>query len=215
MGGAPSFHGITMVNITKYRGRLIHYIDPVARLFAKIGLTPNQLTFISLIFGIASALLYVLQHTYLAAGALLLSGLFDFIDGGVARINGKASAFGAAIDWIIDKYVDCLVLIGIAFSGLADPRIVAIAIFGSMINTFIKPVTYAEMGYEKKESGKIKDPLEGVGIFGRPETAITLIVLSLLNQVYWAVVIIAIMTNFSAIERVVYLYRHMRGRGKT
>jgi archaetidylinositol phosphate synthase len=202
-----------MVNITKYRDRLIHYIDPVARVFAGIGLTPNQLTLISLVLGIASALLYAFQHAYLGAAMLFLSGLFDFIDGGVARIIGKASAFGAAIDWIIDKYVDCLVLIGIGFGGLADPRIVAIAVFGSMINTFIKPVTYAEIGFDRKEGGKIKDPLEGVGIFGRPETAITLIVLSLLGQVYWAVIIIAIMTNFSALQRIVYLYMYVRERG--
>jgi archaetidylinositol phosphate synthase len=202
-----------MVNITKYRDYLIHYIDPVSRVFAKLGLTPNQLTFISLLFGVASAVLYGFQHVYLAAAMLLLSGLFDFIDGGVARINGKASKFGAAIDWIIDKYVDCLVLIGIGFSGLADPRIVAIAVFGSMINTFIKPVTYAEIGFDKKEDGKIKDPLEGVGIFGRPETAITLIVLSLFNWVYWAVVIVAVMTNFSALQRIIYLYMHMKKQG--
>jgi archaetidylinositol phosphate synthase len=211
MWGEPSFRN-AMVNITKYRDRLIHYIDPVSRLFAKIGLTPNQLTFISLLFGIASAALYGLQYVYLAAAMLLLSGLFDFIDGGVARINGKASKFGAAIDWIIDKYVDCLVLLGIGLGGLADMRIVAIAVFGSMINTFIKPVTYAEIGFDKKEDGKIKDPLEGVGIFGRPETAITLIVLSLFNQLYWAVVIVAVMTNFSALQRIIYLYMHMRER---
>lgn len=203
-----------MVNLTKYRDRLIHFIDPASRLFARLGLTPNQLTFVSLLFGAASALLYAYQHVYLAAGMLLLSGLFDFIDGGVARINDKMSAFGAAIDWIIDKYVDCLILIGIAFSGLADPRIAAIAVFGSMINTFIKPVTYAEIGFDKKEDGKIKDPLEGVGIFGRPETIITLIVLSLVNQVYWAVAIIAVMTNISALQRIIYLYIHTRDRKK-
>jgi archaetidylinositol phosphate synthase len=212
MEGAPFLRN-AMVNITKYRDRLIRYIDPIARLFAKVGFTPNQLTFISLMCGVTAALLYAFGHVYLGAAMLLLSGLFDFIDGGVARMNGKSSAFGAAIDWIVDKYVDCLVLIGIAFSGLADPRIAAIAVFGSMMNTFIKPVTYAEIGFDKKEDGKIKDPLEGVGIFGRPETAITLIVLSLFNQVYWAVVIVAVMTNFSALQRIIYLYMHVRERG--
>ena len=198
------------MNITKYRDRLIHFVDPLANFFARVGLTPNQITLISLLWGVASALLYVYHHVWIAAATLLLSGLFDFIDGGVARINHKESRFGAAIDWIADKYVDSLVLIGIAFSGLADPRIAAIAVFGSMMNTFIKPVVYAEMGYDKREGGKIKDPLEGVGIFGRPETAITLILLSLLNWVYWAVVVIAIMTNFSALQRIFYLYRHHR-----
>ena len=46
------------MNITKYRDRLIHVIDPLAQAFARAGLTPNQITFISLLFGIASALLY-------------------------------------------------------------------------------------------------------------------------------------------------------------
>ncbi|MCD1293723.1 CDP-alcohol phosphatidyltransferase [Methanocella sp. CWC-04] len=196
------------MNITKYRDSLIHFIYPVSRFFARLGITPNQITLLSLLFGMGSAVLYAYQYAYFAAGMLLLSALFDFIDGGVARINNKKSRFGAAIDWIADKYVDGLVLIGIAFSGLVNPGIAAIAIFGSMMNTFIKPVVYAEIGFDKKEDGKIKDPLESVGIFGRPETVITLIVLSCLNHVDWAVIVIALMTNFSALQRVFYLYRN-------
>lgn len=194
------------MNITKYRDDLIHLIYPLSKAFARVGLTPNQITLISLLLGIASAILYAYQYVIPAAVVLFLSGLFDFIDGGVARINNKKTKFGAAIDWIADKYVDCLVLIGIAFSGLVDPRIAAIAISGSMINTFIKPVVYAEIGFSKKEDGKIKDPIEGVGIFGRPETIITLIVLSCLDYVALAVAIIAVMTNISALQRVYYLY---------
>lgn len=194
------------MNITKYRDDLIHLIYPVSNFFARLGITPNQITLISLLFGIASAALYAYKSPFPAAILLLLSALFDFIDGGVARINNKKSKFGAAIDWIVDKYVDCLVLAGIAFSGMADPSIAAIAIFGSMMNTFIKPVVYAEIGYEKKEDGKIRDTLEGVGIFGRPETIITIIVLSFLGHLDWAVIIIAVMTHFSALQRVYYLY---------
>lgn len=203
-----------MVNITKYRDRLIGYVDPAARVFARLGLTPNQISLISLLLGVAAAALYGLGHAYPAAGLFLLSGLFDFIDGAVARINGRSSTFGAAIDWIIDKYVDCLVLIGIGLGGMADMRIVALAVFGSMMNTFIKPVTYAEIGFDRREDGKIQDPLEGVGIFGRPETAITIIVLSLAGQLYWAVAIVAVLTNFSALQRVAYLYVHARRRDR-
>jgi archaetidylinositol phosphate synthase len=203
------------MNLTGYRDHLIHCISPASRLFARLGLTPNQITLISFLLGMLAAVLYGTQHVYLAAGALLLSALMDFIDGGVARLNGKASRFGAAIDWIVDKYVDGLVLIGIGFGGLVDMRLVALAIFGSLINTFIKPVVYAEIGFEKKQNGKIKDPLEGVGIFGRPETIIVLIALSCLswltiygyNTMTVAVTIVALGTNVSALQRVFYLYR--------
>lgn len=202
------------MNLTKYRDHLIGYISPVSRAFAATGITPNQITLLSLLLGLAAGLLYGLQYAYAGAAALLLSGLLDFIDGGVARINQKASKFGAAIDWVVDKYVDCLVLLGLGLGGMVDMRLAAIAVFGSMINTFIKPVVYAEIGYQQKHDGKIKDPLEGVGIYGRPETVITLIVFSCLSAFTFygftamtiAVAIVAVGTHLSALQRILYLY---------
>ena len=105
-------------------------------------------------------------------------------------LHGKTNShsnFGAVFDWIVDKYVDALVLLGVGLSGIAivsqyiavppftDFAIVAFAIIGSLMNTFIKPVVYAEIGYHEKVEGKIDDPLEGVGFFGRPETFLVLI----------------------------------------
>jgi archaetidylinositol phosphate synthase len=204
------------VNLTKYRDHLIHCIDPASRAFARLGLTPNQVTLLSLFFGVSAGVLYALGHAYLGATALLVSALLDFVDGGVARIRNRSSRFGAAIDWIVDKYVDGIVLIGLGIGGFVDMRLAAIAVFGSLINTFIKPVVYAEIGYAKKEDGKIKDPLEGIGCFGRPETIIVIIVFSLL---YWvtvsgygalaiAVGIVALGTHLSALQRICYLYQN-------
>jgi archaetidylinositol phosphate synthase len=202
------------VNLTKYRDHLIHCIDPASRAFARLGLTPNQVTLLSLFFGIAAGALFGLGYAVPGAAALLISALLDFIDGGVARIRNRTSRFGAAIDWIVDKYVDGFVLIGIGIGGFVDMRLAAIAVFGSLINTFIKPVVYAEIGYAKKEDGKIKDPLEGIGCFGRPETIIVILVLSALSGFTFfgygalavAVGIVAVGTNLSALQRVWYLY---------
>ncbi|HEY3274929.1 MAG TPA: CDP-alcohol phosphatidyltransferase family protein [Methanocella sp.] len=202
------------MNLTKYRDHLIHCIDPASRAFARLGLTPNQVTLLSLFLGMAAGVLYGLGYAYPAGAALLASALLDFIDGGVARITNRTSRFGGAIDWIVDKYVDGFVLIGIGIGGFVDMRLAAIAVFGSLINTFIKPVVYAEIGYAKKEDGKIKDPLEGIGIFGRPETIIVILVLSALSVFTFfgygtlaiAVAIVAVGTNLSALQRIVYLY---------
>jgi archaetidylinositol phosphate synthase len=204
------------VNLTKYRDHLIHCIDPASRAFARLGLTPNQITLLSVFFGMSAGILYALGHAYLGATALFISALLDFIDGGVARIRNRSSRFGAAIDWVADKYVDGIVLIGIGVGGFVDMRLAAIAVFGSLINTFIKPVVYAEIGYAKKEDGKIKDPLEGIGIFGRPETIIVIIAFSFLYglTVYGygalaiAVGIVALGTHLSALQRIWYLYRN-------
>ena len=207
------------MNITALRPRLIGCIDPIGNAFVRIGLKPNQLTFLSLIFGIACAVCYM-QRLFLLGSILLgVSAILDLVDGNVARKTNRKSDFGAVLDWIIDKYVDGIVLLGIGLSGTAvisqfltvpswsDTAIVGLAIIGSLMNTFIKPVTYAEIGYTKKEDGKISDPLEGIGFFGRPETIICLILFGLISQIWIAVILIAVCTNLSALQRILYLAR--------
>ena len=204
------------MNLTKYRDHLIHCIDPASTLCARLGLTPNQVTLLSLFFGAAAGVLYATGHAYLGAAMLFSSAILDFVDGGVARLRNRSSRFGAAIDWIVDKYVDAIVLIGIGVGGFVDMRLAAVAVFGSLINTFIKPVVYAEIGYAKKEDGKIKDPLEGIGIFGRPETIIVIVLFSFLSgltvsgygMLAIAVGIVALGTHLSALQRIFYLYRN-------
>ena len=75
------------------------------------------------------------------------------------------------------------------------------------MNTFIKPVVYAEIGYHEKVEGKIDDPLEGVGFFGRPETILVLILGGVFGFIWLSVIVIAVCTNLSAIQRIIYLYR--------
>ena len=75
------------------------------------------------------------------------------------------------------------------------------------MNTFIKPVVYAEIGYREKVGGKIDDPIEGVGFFGRPETMLFLILGGISGYIWVAVIVIAVCTNLSAIQRIIYLYR--------
>jgi archaetidylinositol phosphate synthase len=90
---------------------------------------------------------------------------------------------------------------------IADFAIIGLAMTGSLMNTFIKPVVYAEIGYREKVEGKIDDPLEGVGFFGRPETFLVLILGGVSGFIWVSVIIIAVCTNLSAIQRILYLYK--------
>jgi archaetidylinositol phosphate synthase len=207
------------MNITAFRPRFMKYLEPVADLFVRLRITPNQISVLALVAGIVCAVLYVRQEFLLGSLALFVSAVFDLIDGSVARKTGAHTDFGAVFDWIVDKYVDALALLGIGLSGIAiasryypvppgtDFGIVAFAIIGSLMNTFIKPVVYAEIGYREKVEGKIDDPLEGVGFFGRPETFLVLITGGLTGYIWASVIIIAVCTNLSAIQRIMYLYR--------
>lgn len=207
------------MNITALRPRFIGYLEPVADLFVRLKITPNQISLLSLAAGILCAYLFFQREFLLGALALFLSAIFDLIDGSVARKTGAHTNFGAVFDWIVDKYVDALALLGIGLSGIAivsqfvavspiaDFGVVALAIIGSLMNTFIKPVVYAEIGYKEKVEGKIDDPLEGVGFFGRPETFLVLIIGGITGFIWAAVIIIAVCTNLSALQRITYLYK--------
>lgn len=207
------------MNITALRPRFIKYLEPVAEIFVRCHITPNQISVLSLIAGIACAVLFFRQQFLWGSIALFLSAILDLVDGSVARMTDRHTKFGAVFDWIVDKYVDALVLLGIGLSGTAiisqyiavppvtDFAIVAFAIIGSLMNTFIKPVVYAEIGYREKVEGKIDDPLEGVGFFGRPETFLVLILGGVTGFIWVAVILIAVCTNLSAIQRVIYLYQ--------
>jgi len=207
------------MNITALRPRFVKYLEPVAEIFVRFRITPNQISLLALIAGAVCAWLFFLHEFLLGSLALLVSAVFDLIDGSVARKTGAHTNFGAVFDWIVDKYVDAIVLLGIGLAGIpiisqllpvppvADFAVVAVAITGSLMNTFIKPVVYAEIGYLKKVEGKIDDPLEGIGFFGRPETFVVLILGGLSGYIWASVIIIAICTNLSAIQRIIYLYR--------
>ncbi len=207
------------MNITALRPRFIRYLEPVAELFVRFRITPNQISLFALIAGGVCAVLFFWREFLLGSLALLVSAIFDLIDGSVARKTNAHTNFGAVFDWIVDKYVDAIVLLGIGLASipivsqllpvppLADFAVVAAAIIGSLMNTFIKPVVYAEIGYREKVEGKIDDPLEGVGFFGRPETFLVLILGGVSGFIWASVIIIAVCTNLSAIQRIIYLYK--------
>ena len=207
------------MNLTSFRHRLTRYIEPVADIFIKLHINPNVITGLSILAGICAGVLIIWHSFLLGSIVLFLSAVLDLVDGSVARRMGKETKFGAVFDWVADKFVDCFVLLCIGFSGipiismylpvpaLADFGVVACAIIGSMMNTFIKPVTYAEIGFEERVDGKICDPLEGVGFFGRPETILFLCLGGALGYIWVSVILIALCTNLSALQRIIYLYK--------
>ncbi|NLM29335.1 MAG: CDP-alcohol phosphatidyltransferase family protein [Methanomicrobiales archaeon] len=207
------------MNITSLRPKFIKYTEPVASFFIRLGITPNQVSVLSVLFGFSCA--FAFAERYFLAGGLLLvvSAILDLVDGNVARRNHTESKFGAVFDWIADKYVDAAVILGVGLSGIPiishlidvspifDFGIVGLAITGSLINTLIKPVTYAEIGYTERIAGKIEDPLEGIGFFGRPETILVLVIGAVTGYIWISILLIAVCTNLSAIQRMIYLYR--------
>jgi phosphatidylglycerophosphate synthase len=199
------------MNLTSKRKSLKKVYEPVGVLLARTRITPNIITVISVIIGVLAAISFFKEKPLTGAILVFMSGFFDLLDGVVAREKEKASKFGAVFDWLADKFVDGFLLffIGITYS---TPYLTAIAITTSMLHTFIKPVAYAEIGFSNRQKGKIEDPLEGIGFFGRPETLLTIIIFAIFEHykifggLEFGFVLITALTTLSLLQRVVYLY---------
>jgi len=199
------------MNLTSRRKNLKKIYEPIGIALAKTHLTPNIITVISIIFGSLSAFYFYHREPLVGAILLFFSGFFDLMDGVVARENDKSSKFGAVFDWLADKFVDGVILfsIGLAYT---NPFLTVLAVVSNMLHTFIKPVVYAEIGFEERKKGKINDPLEGVGFFGRPETLLSIIIFSLLDyfkilDLKFGFLFITVLTILSLLQRIFYLYR--------
>jgi len=199
------------MNITSKRETLKKLYSPFGLLLSRTNVSPNTITALAVLFGTLSAVLYFLGHPVVGAFLLATSGILDLCDGYVAVNNGKATKFGAVFDWIADKWVDGFVLGAVAFR-YSSEWVALFAVVTTMLHTFIKPVAYAEIGYEERKVGKIKDPLERTGFFGRPETFTVLFISSILYPFFhkslsYGIEFIAVMTFLSLMHRVYYLYR--------
>ncbi len=80
---------------------------------ARVGVTPNMLTYGALLLALAAGVAVALGHFIAAAVILLLSGLCDVLDGMVARATGLTTKFGALLDSTVDRFSDALPLLGL------------------------------------------------------------------------------------------------------
>jgi phosphatidylglycerophosphate synthase len=124
------------------RARVRGLAQPIARFFGRLGLTPNQLTFIG--FGIAIvAGVAATQQAWLAAGLLVIfGGVFDLFDGALARFAGKVTKLGAFYDSVFDRWGEGVVYVGIAW-GCVDAGFGLGAILATAALTSAVMVSYA------------------------------------------------------------------------
>ena len=177
--------------------------ERVARIFGGLGLSPNALTVIGCLLTIGVAAI-IGSGRFLPGGLLLIvTEAFDFIDGTLARIQGKKTKYGSFLDSTLDRVSDSAVLTALAWHYLAQgqdlPVLLAlVAIFGSMLVSYTR--ARAEIiGVDCR-----------VGLLTRVERSAILVVALVLNLVVPALWILAVGTVATAIHRMVYVYLQVR-----
>jgi archaetidylinositol phosphate synthase len=194
--------------LTRLKERFQLWISYEAKLAHSVGLTPNHVSGIGVISAVISAVLYgnSLSNPSLLIAAtifLLASGFCDALDGALARIYGEATVFGGFLDSLLDRYVDAIILGGIILGGLSDPVPFGkfwgfAALIGSLLVSYVRA---------RAEAAGVK--METVGIAERAERLIILAVASLLSVIWlealgWSIILLAILTNLTVLQRVIY-----------
>lgn len=128
-------------------------IDPLVKGLIKIGFTPNAVTTVGLILNIGVAVIFVIgaeagnrgELSYIGwAGALVLfAGLFDMLDGQVARLGKMSSTFGALYDSVLDRYSELIMFLGIIYYLIGHHYFLSslfafIALIGSMMVSYVR-----------------------------------------------------------------------------
>jgi len=186
-----------------YKAPLHRFFDPVARILFRARIRPNHLTVLGL--GVSIAAAYVFSVGRLRWGAVLLAvaGLFDFFDGAVARLAGSDSDYGAFLDSVVDRYSDLAVLLGILvfYEQTADTP-GAILTMATLAGTVM-------VSYTKARAQSIGVRCE-IGVMERPERLIALIAGAVFNLLTPVIALLALLTNLTAIQRIVYTRRIAR-----
>lgn len=128
-------------------------INPVVRFLVRIGFTPNAVTTVGLALNVGVAVIFVMgaeegnrgDLSYVGwAGALtLFAGLFDMLDGQVARLGNMSSSFGALYDSVLDRYSELVMFLGICYYLIGHHYFLSslfafVALIGSMMVSYIR-----------------------------------------------------------------------------
>jgi CDP-diacylglycerol---glycerol-3-phosphate 3-phosphatidyltransferase len=91
------------------------FLHPLVRLLSALKVRPDTLTILGWTLSVASAVLFGLGYVRLAGVVMLLGGLFDALDGAVARESNRMSSFGAFLDSTLDRLSESIIFVGIVF----------------------------------------------------------------------------------------------------
>ena len=197
--------------LSKLKQRFQSWITSEAKLAHNIGLTPNHLSAIGIIFAISSALAYCKWQLnqillVLAPTLLLISGFCDALDGALARTYGETTTFGGFLDSLLDRYADAFVLCGIILGGLCNPFWGLTALTGSLLVSYVRA---------KAEAREVK--MEAVGVTERAERILIIVIASFLSVVWlealsWGVIVLAVLANLTVLQRVIHFYKASQQR---
>jgi CDP-diacylglycerol--glycerol-3-phosphate 3-phosphatidyltransferase len=175
-------------------------LEPLARLVNKTGISPNLLTVIGFVMTVVVAYVLATGHLQIGGVLIVVAGAFDALDGTLARLAGRKSRFGAFLDSTLDRLSEAVTYLGLLVhytwqGGWQEIFLIYAAIVGSLMVSYARARAEG-IGIECKR-----------GILTRFERVVVLVVGLVLNQMHIALWILAVLSNFTALQRMYHVWR--------
>jgi CDP-diacylglycerol--glycerol-3-phosphate 3-phosphatidyltransferase len=178
-------------------------IDRIVRWLALTHINPNVLTFLGLVINIVAAWLFSQGKFFWAGMVVIGAGLFDMVDGRVARATDRVTRFGGFFDSVLDRYSDLALFMGLLvwYSSINRPFYIvltAIVMTGSVMTSYTR--ARAENSIPKCK----------VGFLERPERVVLIIIGALFDRMAPVLWVIAILSNLTVIHRMIYTWQESK-----
>lgn len=184
-------------------------VETLVMPLARRGVTPNSVTVLGFLFNLITAGVLATGHLSTGGALLLVAGVFDMLDGALARVSARQSDFGAFLDSLLDRYSEATVLLALIFVFTVRGQTPAVLlVYAVAVGSIL--ISYARaraegLGLDCK-----------VGIAPRPERVIILGIGLLFNPVTTiaALSVLAILTHVTAMQRLYHVWRQTRSRSR-
>ncbi len=189
---------------TKVIGVACNYVIVlIVRGLALSRIHPNVLTFLGLLINVWAAVLLAKGQFFNAGLVIIGAGIFDMVDGRVARETNQVTRFGGFFDSVLDRYSDLALLMGLlVFYGTINRPfyvvLTAVVMAGSVM------VSYTRARAENTI------PMCKVGFMERPERVVLVIIGALFDRMAPALWVIAVMSNLTVIHRMMFTYQEAK-----
>src|SRR5438445_5919424 len=164
---------------------------------------PNVLTFLGLVINTWAAFLFAAGNFRWAAVVVILAGLFDMVDGRVARETNRVTRFGGFFDSVLDRYSDLALFMGLLVYYATINRFFYI-VLTAIVMTGSVMVSYT------RARAEVTIPKCKVGFLERPERVVLIIIGAVFDRMAPALWVIAVLSNLTVIHRMIYTWQEAK-----
>jgi CDP-diacylglycerol--glycerol-3-phosphate 3-phosphatidyltransferase len=197
------------MNLAELRRIAARWItNPLNVVLAKGRIKPNTLTWCALAISLIAAATIATNHVIIGGFLVLFSGLFDILDGALARLTNQSTRFGALLDSTFDRISDAAILLGILVlymqSGSTfEILLVFLALIVSLLTSYVRA---------RAEGLGVNCP---VGLFTRTERVIILALGLLFSPLYKfsifiALLLLVVLGFVTVVQRLVYVWQQTK-----